>query len=143
MTSVELATWLGAIGSMLMVAVTGFGFRYLRNQIRASSIDHLYGRMHDIHKLFIQYPDLRDHIFNPNPAPVNQFSPQAAAISELMADFFQQVFMELDHFPPTAADGWRRYMKDTLIKSPALQNFVIAKTDWYTTDFVAKLLRGP
>ena len=132
--------WVSASANVFMALATAIGFIFVYKQIRSSSADHLYGRMHDIHKLFLQKPELRRYLYDLKPPSVEDYSDEALIMAEMVADFFQQVFLELDHLPSVTAEGWRCYMRDILKNSPALRNFVLAKEEWYPSNFVEQLL---
>jgi hypothetical protein len=132
--------WISAVASSMMVITTAFGFRYVYKQIQATTVDHLYSRMHDIHKVLLDKPDLWRLLCSSEPPPIAELSTEARIMVEMVADFFQQVYLELDHLPRNASLGWQRYMKDVFQRSPALHNFVVSKSDWYDRDFVSNLL---
>ena len=104
-----------ALANISMAVLTSIGFFYVYKQIRASAVDHLYSRMHDIHKIFMLKPELRRYFYDTKqlPADGKDDAAEVSILAEMIADFFQQVFLELDHLPPVAAKGWRCYMKDT------------------------------
>lgn len=132
---------ISAVADVSMVVVTIVGFVFIYKQIRSASAEHLYSRMHDIHKIFLTYPELHKCLYDPEPPSVENYTEEQMIMGEMMADFFQQVFLELNHLPSKTADGWRSYMKDVLNESPALKNFVKSRERWYTSDFVRKLQR--
>jgi hypothetical protein len=128
-----------AVADVSMVLVTLFGFIFIYKQIRSASAEHLYSRMHDIHKIFLDNPEFRRCLYDPEPPSVEEYSDEHLIMGEMMADFFQQVFLELKHLPRTTAASWKCYMRDVLNNSPALRNFVASRQDWYPSNFVEKL----
>ncbi|OHE85680.1 MAG: hypothetical protein A2579_03975 [Lysobacterales bacterium RIFOXYD1_FULL_69_11] len=119
-----------------------FGFWFVVRQLRSSSVEHLYCRMHDIHRMFIEHPELRTYFYENTALPSNdpELVVRIHAAAELLADFFQQVFLELDLLPKNAALGWRLYMTDVLDRSQVLQSYVNRHRSWYPSNFVGQLL---
>lgn len=138
------ADWqaISALAELLGALLVLVGFGFVVRQLRSNSVQQLYCRMYEIHRLFIEKPYLRPYFYENWDVPdrASWLAVEVDATSEMLADFFQQVFLELDLLPRSAASGWRIYMKDTLDHSQVLQRYVNAHRDWYPSNFVGKLL---
>jgi hypothetical protein len=141
----------------LMVVCTAGGFYFVWHQLKvatgqahndhrtsqAATVEHLYCRMNEIHMMFLQYPALRGFFYN-NRMPADDDSMELKTrvdiACELMADFFQQVFLEVELLPAGTAEGWRNYMTSVLNNSKVTRDYVERHRPWYPSNFADKLL---
>jgi hypothetical protein len=115
-----------------------------RKTIRITAFEHLYSRMNDIHRLFIEHPYLREYFYNSVAVPSDgESDPRICQAIEMIADFFQQVSLESEHMPPRVANGWKTYMSSVFETSPALREYLIRNQKWYTNDFLLFLCIVP
>ncbi len=129
-----VGTALGAAFTALGLGFIVFQLRAARRQLTITSFDHLYSRMHRIHELFLERPGLRPYFYGgeePHQGLDNYCEICIAA--EMIADFFQQVNLELDLMPQSTADGWKAYMCWVIQQSPALCNHLNVNHSWYPT----------
>jgi hypothetical protein len=134
------ANTISAFASVATALITAVGFWAVRAQMRATAVDHLHSRMHDIHKMFLADTKLHRAFFGVKPSVVPD---DMNVVAELMGDFFQQISLELDHLPRDAAVGWRRYMKQTYWRSEILRDYFERNKDWYPPDFVKNAVLKP
>lgn len=136
---------LQAYCAIAMVILTGVGFLFLNLQLKDAGQTHqittyenIYSRMHDIHKLFLENTDLRGYFYNGQ--TTTHTDPESLKklkiLAEMMADFFQQIHLQLDMMPPNTAKGWENYMASILKESPILRKFFQEHEDWYPSRFV-------
>lgn len=149
-----------AAGTLL---VTAYGLFSIFRQIEQSQAtliseisDKAYARMHDIHKLLIEEPELRPYFYEgkENVKPETQEGPaferyqQVAQMAEVLCDFFHQVILSLDTVPKQdqlekaemyddLRYGWTCYIKDVFKRSPALRQHYVANKPWYTSNKLA------
>jgi hypothetical protein len=138
-----VTAWATAIGTLF----TGLGFVFVvkqlaavRRQLTLATIEQLYGRMHSIHELFVQKPGLRAYFYDDKPAnPGASDYAEVCAATEMIADFFQQVSLQLDLMPKAtrSAEGWRAYMDEIVSHSPALRRHFREHHAWYPSRLVA------
>lgn len=120
----------------------------------SSASDHIYARMHDIHKIFIERPYLRGYFYNNVPKPTMAEDEsrhyEVSTAAEMLCDFFHQVLVELDTVPEQDRkyspemyrdlhDGWTAYIKYVYKSSPAFREHYNANKSWYTSQLAMKL----
>jgi hypothetical protein len=133
-----------ALGSVLSAIVTAAGFtlvviqlRHARKTMEITTFEHLYSRMHDIHKVLVERPHLRAYFYDSaESSPDSANHSEVCAAAEMIADFFQQVSLQLDLMPAKTADGWRAYMSSTVKTSPVLKAFLASHATWYPNNFL-------
>ena len=137
---------LQAYCAIAMVILTGVGFLFLNLQLKDAAQTHqittyenIYSRMHDIHKLFLENTELRGYFYDgwttahADPQTLKKLT----ILAEMMADFFQQIHLQLGMMTPNTAKGWRNYMSSIMEKSPILCTFFQEHKDWYPSRFIA------
>ncbi len=146
----KMADSITAVASAVAALAASAGLIYIARQLhnarqtlQFAAAEHLYSRMHDIHKLFLDRPELRPYFYERvRPGRWSGHKRKAEVMAELLADFFQQVFLELNTLPLQTRAGWREYMSHVLRHSPTLLNFVESHRAWYPSNFAGELL-GP
>ncbi len=128
-----------------MVVLTGLGFAFIYLQLKdakkalsITTYENLYSRMHDIHKYFLENPELRDYFYCSKECKrLDVVTLQKLEIvAEMMADFFQQIHLQAAMMPPSTAKGWKNYIKTVVKNSPVLRAFLEKHKDWYPSNFV-------
>jgi hypothetical protein len=145
-------TWteiITAVGTVLGAVFTALGLGFIVVQLRAArrqltitTFEHLYSGMQDIHKVFIEKPYLRPFFYEGKPLKEGANNPEEIyVVAEMLADFFQQVCLELDLMPPKTAQGWRAYISDIIGRSPTLRVHLKSNAAWYPSQLLI-LRRG-
>lgn len=130
-----------AIANISIAIFTAIGFPFIVMQIRRArrtleitTFEHLYSRMHDIHKIFVEKPHLRAYFYD---AEIIDSSSknylEVCAAAEMFADFFQQIYLQIDLMPSKAAEGWKTYMENIVSNSPVLKEHLKCNKAWYTS----------
>jgi hypothetical protein len=129
-----VATVIGATATALGVWFLVGQLRSARKQLTVTAFEHLYSRMQGIHEQFLHQPALRRYFYDGKPIEDAGESEreEVVILAEMLADFFQQVHLQLDLMPRKAAQGWRAYIEDIIRRSPALRDFLRAHGAWYT-----------
>jgi hypothetical protein len=129
-----------ATASVATAALAGLAFWQLkaaRKQLTITTFEHLYGRMQGIHEQFLLKPELRDYFYSrKNVAENDPIVREVNIAAEMLADFFQQVHLQLEYMPPKTASGWKAYSREIVDSSPALQAFLLANPTWYPSDLL-------
>jgi len=140
----QLSNDISVISNAVSAAVTVLGFLIVILQIRSAkrtmqitTFDHLYTRMHEIHTHFSGHPYLRKYFYEG--ATVDSDSaeyPLVQITAEMLADFFQQINLQLDLMPAKTASGWRAYIQSIIRNSPALRDYFKSNASWYPSNLV-------
>ena len=129
-----------ALASVVAASFAGLAFWQLkaaREQLAITTFEHLYGRMQGIHEQFLQKPELRDYFYSGKiVGPDDTKAREVDIIAEMLADFFQQVHLQLGFMPLKTARGWRAYSMEIVERSPALQAYLLANATWYPSDLL-------
>lgn len=128
----EWAESISAIASCLSIILTVLGFRYIYKQVRSSTADHLYTRMFEIHKIFMEKPELYEYL-NSDAVPEDKKEKvQLDILVEMIVDLAELVFVEIDNLPKETAKAWRAYMNNIFKESKKVQAFLDAHSGWYS-----------
>lgn len=147
-----------AVITLLVTAVGLFAISRQLEQSQASLLsntsEHMYARMHDIHKVFIERPHLRAYFYQNIPAPrldddADRYH-EVMGATEMLCDFFHQVLVELDTVPEDDRkyspemyedlySGWTAYIKDVYKRSPAFRAYYKENRNWYTSNLAMAL----
>ena len=149
-----------AVITLLVTAVGLFAISRQLEQSRATLLsntsEHMYARMHDIHKVFIERPHLRAYFYHGAPAPRLEDDAEryyeVLSAAEMLCDFFHQVLVELDTLPEDDRDyspemyqdlysGWTAYIKDVYKRSPVFRDYYQANQNWYTSNLAMAVFR--
>jgi hypothetical protein len=143
-----------AIGSLLggvasVISLIGILFavseiRRARKQVDRETDYRIYEMMLDIDKFFIENSDLRPYLFDGKPMPddVVEGSPEyhrVMAMIEMMLDFMECAYTQLDLMPVYQRIGWIDYFTETSKNSPLIRQFVEHECEWYMPSFVRLL----
>lgn len=153
--------WIGTGIAALTLVVTASGLFWIARQLEqaqasliSSTSEHLYSRMHDIHKLFIEKPELRAYFYEGKEKPTAYDDPiryaEVSQAAEMLCDFFHQVILELETVPADdrnyksemyrdLAEGWTSYIKDVYKRSPAFREHYRKNRSWYTSSLAMKI----
>ncbi len=136
-----------AFSDIALVILTGLGFFFINLQLRAArkarqiaTYEDLYSRMHDIHKVFLEYPELRKYFYegkhnkHEDAATIQRLQ----TIAEMMTDFFQQIHLQIESMPPSTAQGWKNYINTIVDNSPVSNTFLHKHQNWYPSNFVKR-----
>lgn len=139
------ATVIYVILTLAYVIVTLVGFLLLWRQIkqvdlsaRGETYGDLYTHQHEITCFFIDNPNLRPFFYENK--EVNNTDPEFAnvrAVTEMVADFSEHVFIQLSNLPEGIRDGWKFYIQDIYKNSPALRIHFEDENNgrWYSEEF--------
>lgn len=127
-----VGTVLGALFTALGLGFIIIQLRAARRQLTITTFENLYSRMQGIHEIFLEKPHLRPFFYSGESVKEEaEDYAEVCIIAEMLADFFQQVCLQLDLMPPKTAQGWRAYMSDVAGKSPALRAHLRKNSAWY------------
>jgi hypothetical protein len=138
----QLIGSIGVIGSLLLMA---WQTRQLAHQTAVSNTVgktaaryNALERLHDIHKLIIEYPELRPYFYGSKPCPVGDpLRARVLTLAEMMADAIDYGLGVARQFPPVLTDSW--YLTAlAAAKQPVMQEIVRANPD-YWPDLKARL----
>ena len=131
---VAVGTVLGAVFTALGLGFIVVQLRAARRQLTITTFEHLYSRMQGIHEMFMAKPHLRPFFYAGKEMKEGADNYEEVCIAaEMLADYFQQVSLELDLMPPKTAQGWKAYMSDVVSRSPALRVHLSSNAAWYPT----------
>lgn len=153
-----LASWYGdedspqyvvaALGPLLTVASIYFVVRQLRRNeeaVWATTVDQVHARMHDIHRIFLDAPELRGYFYDGLPAPGPaasgtdnaRLATKARVMAEMICDYFEQIIWHSRHLPTQQARaGWRVFMMRMFQDSPTLRQHMKAHRSMYPRELI-------
>jgi hypothetical protein len=133
-----------ATANVLSVIVTLIGFVLLWRQIkrvdlsaRGQTHSYLYTHQDSITRFFIDRPNLRPFFYD-NVEVSNTESDYVTikAVTEMVADFAEHIYLQLPNLPKDIREGWEFYMKNLYNRSPILRTHFRDNGDWYSEDFI-------
>lgn len=135
--------------TLAYVIVTLVGFLLLRRQIkqvdlstRGETHGYLYNHQHSMTRFFIDNPNLRPFFYdNKGVGSADSEFTTLRAITEMVADFSEHIYLQLPNLPSDIREGWESYVKHLYKNSPALRlHFENRETAaWYSQDFKTML----
>lgn len=132
-----VGTALGAIFTALGLGFIVVQLRAARRQLTITTFEHLYSGMQDIHKVLIEKPYLRPFFYGGKATKEgSDHYEEVCVAAEMLADFFQQVCLELEFMPPKTAQGWKAYISNIIGKSPALRSHLRSNAAWYPSQLL-------
>ena len=139
------ASVISLILTLAYVVVTLVGFLMLRKQIkqvdlstRGETYGDLYTHQHEINNFFIEHPHLRPFFYDDKELdPTDTQFENVRAVTEMMADFSEHVFIQLNNLPEGIRDGWEFYIKHLYRNSPVLRRHLADENNgqWYSHRF--------
>jgi len=103
----------------------------------------LYAQQQQITQFFAANIKLRPHFYeNVEIATSDPNYHLAMFIAEMLADFFEHLYLELDTLPKDIADGWRLYAALKYKNSPPFRIYIQDRKDLYG-DGVLRMLGAP
>jgi hypothetical protein len=143
------ATVVYVILTFAYVIVTLVGFLLLRHQIklvdlstRGETHGYLYNHQHSITRFFIDNPNFRPFFYdNKEVSSTDSEFITLRAVTEMVADFSEHIYLQLPNLPSDIRDGWECYMRHLYKNSSALRlHFENEQTGaWYSLDFKTML----
>jgi len=138
-----------AIGSIVSCGVTIIGFIFVYKQlkqveqtIQKDSLESLYGRVHEIHQVILNDPQLRPFFYENRPLPDDEMLLNKVAVfSEMVLDFYELISHQKDFMPSDLFDSWETYIKDLYRRSPVLKDHLHKHSTWYSAEMRAFLTR--
>jgi hypothetical protein len=137
--------------TLAYVIVTLVGFLKLKEQIKQVEIStrgemygDLYTHQHEITRFFIDNPNLRSFFYDGKKVSETDTElMKLRAVTEMIADFSEHVFIQLSNLPEGLRDGWEFYIKNIYRNSPVLQSHFEDEHSgrWYSEEF-KKLLKS-
>lgn len=128
------------------VIVTMVGFLLLRHQIkqvdlsaRAETHGYLYTHQHSITRFFIDNPALRPLFYDNKEATAQGDPTNIRAVTEMIADFCEHIYLQLPNLPADVGIGWRCYLQGLYGSSPSLRSHLKVNGAWYSEDFISLL----
>lgn len=134
-----------ALGPLLTVASIYFVVRQLRRNeeaVWATTVEQVHARMHDIHRIFLDKPELRGYFYGGVPAPDPahndaELATRASVMAEMVCDYFEQVTWHSRHLPTAQARaGWRIFMTRMFEDSPIMRRHMRANRSMYPDELV-------
>jgi hypothetical protein len=139
---------LEAIAAVVTAVISLIGFPLIFSQLRSmkaaiqsDTLQSLYGRMDSIHTVFLSKPGLRPYFYankSPGDLPPGITRDELEAAAEMLADFFQHIWLQQHLMPEAVAEGCITYMQQIHESSPVLQQFLRDNEKWYDGRFVAR-----
>lgn len=111
--------------------------RAMRQQVLAGTLGHLYQQQNNIHLFFITNADLRPYFYEKKEAHAP--SPEVDAVSEMLMDFFEHIYLQKSNLPNDVWLGWKQYMKDMYDNSPPLRTFAGDHRRYYGEQMIKEL----
>ena len=143
------ATVIYVILTLAYVIVTLVGFLLLRRQIRQVDLStrgdthgYLYNHQHSITRFFIDNPNLRPFFYdNKEVSPNDSEFTSLRAITEMVADFSEHIYLQLPNLPGDIREAWESYVRHLYKNSPVLRSHFENKETgaWYSQDFKTML----
>ncbi|QJW90877.1 hypothetical protein HNV11_16580 [Spirosoma taeanense] len=140
--------YIQAITSIASVLVTLAGFILINRQIkqvdkstRGQTHSYLYTHQDSITRLFIEKPALRAFFYDDlTPDTRHKNDIVIRAVTELVADFCEHIYLQLPNLPDDIRKGWDGYMKNLYNNSPLLrEHFERGSGEWYSKEFIEAL----
>jgi hypothetical protein len=139
------ASVISTILTLAYVLVTLTGFLLLRHQIkqvdlsaRGETHGYLYSQQHSITRFFIDNPHLRPLFYDDKEVSVGDPT-VIRAVTEMVADFCEHIYIQLPNLPEDVREGWERYLQFLYMSSPSLRLHLEENGSWYSDDFIGKL----
>lgn len=125
-----------ALAPLLTVASIYFVVRQLRKNEEATwstTVEHVHSRMHDIHRIFLADPQLRDHFYGNAAMPdCAKRRTEIAIMAELICDYFEQIVWHQRHLPGAQAkEGWTSFMVHLFEQSEVLRQHLWRQRHMY------------
>lgn len=145
MNSVELATWVGALGAwfsgfavVLSVYFLWKQLRGLRHNIESSSYHQVQNLMINIDRFFIENTDYAEYFYrNVDVDEDHKDWQKLLLVAEMLVDHFDNVYHQSKTLPSGTYNGFKAYMQDICRNSPILRYFIGLNKQWYNPDFIA------
>jgi len=137
------ASVIGLIGILAAVAE----IRRARHIVDRETDHRIYQMMLDIDRFFVEHADLRPYIYDSATIP-DEYRPdspesnQILATIEMMVDFMECTFTQLELMPIHQRLGWINYFVGVSQTSPLLRQYVHDESDWYMPSFVRLIVAG-
>lgn len=138
----DISPWIRFVLLVIVIFQLYLGLRLLK----ANIVDRIYGEIHEIHKIFIQYPMLRPYFFHKVPLTLVESKNRegdnseeyyrARSIAEMFFDIFEHIYVLrsesssklLKHITSPSGDiqdNWDGYIDDMLSSSPFLSSYLL------------------
>ncbi len=136
-----------ATAAVMSVVVTLVGFFLLWRQIRqvelttrAETHGYLYTHQDSITRFFIENSNIRPYFYDNKEVSITDSElGTIRAVTEMIADFSEHIYLQLPNLPKDVQEGWESYMKNLYNRSPALRSHFIDNGSWYGKDFIEKI----
>lgn len=122
----------------LIVAAVGFFIlfkqvRQLERAIRGDTHTGLYAHSFELMKLAVDKPDIWSYFHGNKELSLDDPNYQEVVIiTEMTADFFEQVALQRNNLPGEVWEKWRNYLQSTYKTSPCLRAHFAHNHAWYS-----------
>lgn len=131
--------------SIISVILLIYNIRNLVKSIRSQTYQRVYELMIQIDKFFIENPKLKPYFYPDTNIDIEESveKEKLHSISEMMMDYFDNVYHQKACMPPNTFCGFRVYMQKIFRNSQALHDYlaISGREKWYPKDFL-ECIRG-
>jgi hypothetical protein len=138
-----LGSWtpiLSLLVSVVSVMLVLYQIQNLVKSIHSQTYQRIYELMIQIDRFFIDNPKLKPY-FYPNTSITleNVEKEKLLSVSEMMMDYFDNVYHQRACMPSHTFDGFREYMQSVFRSSEILRDYLAlsGREQWYPEDFLA------
>jgi hypothetical protein len=152
MPSTELLTLASLIMTIIMAITALVGAYAVIGQLRdnskaykSSASGELYSEQSRIHDFFISKKHLRPYFMGVGgkavPDDDKNLAEEVALTAEMMADFFEHIWLKQEILPEHVVDGWKEYIRSRYEDSPAIRKHFepLEIRRWYTEELLNHL----
>ncbi len=119
----------------LLVSISGFiavviSLRQVKRSLEAATYSRLYDELHEIHRVFIDFPAMRPCFYHNEIITKNsELYNRARAIAEMYLDIFEHIYMQRSYLPKNVISGWDKYIHHMCSNSIFLKDYLLENTD--------------